>query len=125
MKAKILALGLICVFFLSCYMRYSQRLIYYPQTPDILYDQMLETLKDLDYTITSDEKTPDLIVSKHPFIIGNREKHKAMITFYRRHAETEIEIHISQIGEKTSTQFLDQKRDEIELRFSEIMKDLK
>lgn len=122
MKTKIFIIGLICIFFICCYMNYSQRFVYYPKPPDVLFDQMTTILQDLGYTIDTEEKTPNPLVSKDPYMIAKREKHKAMITFKRRHGETEIEIHVSQIGEKIKTEFLDKYRDEIAEKFAEIMK---
>ena len=58
MRVKIFNLGLICLFFIGCYMNYSQRLVYYPEPPDVLYDQMIIVLQDLGYTIETEEKTP-------------------------------------------------------------------
>ena len=57
MRIKSLILGLVCLFLISCYMNYAERLIYYPQSPTVLYDQMVLVLQDLDYTITSDQKS--------------------------------------------------------------------
>jgi len=103
-------------------MNYSQRLVYYADPPDTLFDRMMAILQDLGYTIETEEKTPDLLVSKDPYVIAKREKYKAMITFRRKLGETEIEIHVSQIGEKIKTEVLDKHRDEIAAKFAELMK---
>jgi len=122
MRVKISILGVTFLILICCYMNYSQRLVYYADPPDALFDQMTAVLQDLGYTIETEEKTPDLLVSKDPYVIAKREKYKAMITFRRRQAETEIEIHVSQIGEKIKTELLDKYRDEIADKFAELMK---
>jgi len=103
-------------------MNYSQRIIYYPQTPEFLYDKMAKVIGELDYEITSDEKIPNQIVSKYPYMIAKKGNHEVMITFRRKFNETEIEVHVSQIGEKVKTEFLEQQRDEIVRKFEEKIK---
>ncbi len=127
MRTKILILGLVCVFMLSCgYSNYSQRFVYYPEPPDILFDQVLIILSDLGYTIETESKTPQAgmraIGYGDPFMIAKKGKHKALIIFKRVEGETEIEIHISQHGEKVSTEFLEKQRDEIAQKFEEQIK---
>ena len=123
MKNKNFILGLVCLFFINCYMNYSQRFVYYPEPPDEIYDEMKAILMDLGYKITSGTKTPSgSIIYEDPYIIAKKGKHEAMITFRREQAETVIEIHISQVGEKVSTKFLEKQRDEIAQKFKERMK---
>ena len=55
-------------------------------------------------------------------MIAKKGKHEAMITFRREQAETVIEIHISQVGEKVKTQALEKLRDEIAQKFEERIK---
>lgn len=122
MKIKNIICGLICLLLICCYMNYSRRFVYYPEPPDVLFDQMIKVLQDLGYTIETEVKTPDPLITKDPYLIGKREKHKAMITFKRKFGETEIEIHVSQIGEKIKREFLDKYRDEIAEKFAEMKK---
>jgi hypothetical protein len=103
-------------------MNYAQRIVYQPEPPDEIYDQMKSLLIEMGYKITMDEKTPDPVFSKNPVIIGKKEKHSIMVTFKREQAETAIEIHVSQIGEKVSTKILEQIRDEVTEKFKQKMK---
>jgi len=120
MKKYFIASGLILIL-MGCYMNYSQRLVYYPDPPDDLYGPMKSLLLEMGYKITTEAQHPDAALAalgyKDPYLIGDKNQLKVMVTFRRIEAETQIEIHVSQIGAKMSTQELDAIRDEVATAF--------
>lgn len=118
MKTKIIILTFFCLIFFACYMNYSQRIVYYPQPPDQIFDECASALQDLGYTITINMKAPEPFVSKNPYLIGQKkidakEPVEAMLTFIWQPQETSIEIHVSRIGAEIDNKILDKLRDEI------------
>lgn len=120
-------LVLIAVLFcFGCYMNYSQRIVYYPESPDILISKMLEVFEEMGYMLDTDNRYPDAAMKAlgyaDPFIIGKKEQLKISATFKRKPQETAIEIHVSQIGKKISTKELDAIRDEAAQKFENKLK---
>ena len=120
---------LLAVLFLSaCYMNYSQRIIYYPDVPDVLFDKMISALEDLNYKIDQPTKYPDLTLKSlgeeftHPHLWGKKPELSIFVIFRRAPQETAIEIRVNSIGKKRSDQELAQIRDEIVKKFEEKIK---
>jgi hypothetical protein len=87
MRTKILILGLACLIPLSCYMNHAQRIMYYPQTPNILYVQMRLTLEEMRFKITEESQKPTgwgdpFFVNG--FLIGEKGQLKALVSFSLR-----------------------------------------
>jgi hypothetical protein len=91
----------------------TSRYVYLPQTPDQLFKEAKIVLKDLGYTIETEDLAPLAVVSKGPFIIAKRGDYEAILTFLREQGETKIEVHVSQVGKKADTKVLENARDEL------------
>ena len=118
------------LFFFGCYINSSQDVVYYPNPPDDLYGPMKSLLLEMGYKITTEAPHPDAVLAamgyKDPYLIGEKDQLKVMATFKRIQAETQVEIHVSQIGASVVggavLEVLDKIRDEIAAKFKEKMR---
>lgn len=128
-----LAILSLCLIAGLCYGQiYTERTLYRPESPDVLYGLMKDALEDMGYTIPkkTENRFPDAIMKGLGFpdssFQARKDKHTVMLTFKRAQGETVIEIYVSgkEAGIKQSWKkhqaYLEKIRDAVALKFEEI-----